>query len=259
MPMRTLLVLAHVSHRSARADLSVGFAEADVTPKLDAKKPVYIAGFGHNRKATKVHDPIMARAVVLSDGKQKIALVSRRCGRPLQRRRRDACASRSTGSPTSACRARTTTRGRTRSACGARARSVSGIDTDYMKDVEAGIVDGGQGRGQGPQAGDGEDRHRSPPRSCCTTAASRTSSTTSWWRSASRSADGKPVGVLVQWNCHPETMDSKNTELTADYVGYTVKRAEEEPGLPGGLLHRHRRRADDVARRAGQGRRRARN
>ena len=72
--MRTLLVLLFACI-VARADLSVGFAEADVTPKLDPAKPVYMAGFGHNRKATKVHDPIMARAVVLSDGKQKIALV----------------------------------------------------------------------------------------------------------------------------------------------------------------------------------------
>src|SRR5262249_42393332 len=75
-PMRTLLVLCLLAAFTRAADLSVGFAEADVTPKLDAKKPVFIAGFGHNRKATKVHDPIMARAVVLSDGKQKIALVS---------------------------------------------------------------------------------------------------------------------------------------------------------------------------------------
>src|SRR4029450_687746 len=33
-------------------------------------------GFRPNRKATKVHDPILARAVVLSDAKTKIALVS---------------------------------------------------------------------------------------------------------------------------------------------------------------------------------------
>src|SRR5262249_17282172 len=56
-------------------ELTVGFAEVDVTPELGAK-PVYLAGFGQNRKATKVHDPIMARAVVLSDGDAKIALVS---------------------------------------------------------------------------------------------------------------------------------------------------------------------------------------
>src|SRR5207237_10108496 len=44
--------------------------------------------------------------------------------------------------------------------------------------------------------------------------------------------DGKPVGVLVQWNCHPETMASKNTELTADYVGSTVAELKKSQGCP---------------------------
>src|SRR5205823_5475087 len=55
--------------------LLVGFGETDVTPVLD-KKPVYLAGFGKNRKATKVHDPLMARAVVLAHDQQKIAIVA---------------------------------------------------------------------------------------------------------------------------------------------------------------------------------------
>src|SRR6476661_8701822 len=73
--MRTLIVFLFAASLQA-ADLSVGFGEVDVTPKLDPDNPVYIAGFGHNRKAIKVHDPIMARAVVLADGKQKVALVA---------------------------------------------------------------------------------------------------------------------------------------------------------------------------------------
>src|SRR5881227_94138 len=55
--------------------LEVGFGEADITPKL-GDKPVYMAGFGQNRKATKIHDSLFARAVVLKDGKKKLALVS---------------------------------------------------------------------------------------------------------------------------------------------------------------------------------------
>src|SRR5262245_53692646 len=55
--------------------LMVGFAEADITPQL-GDKPVYMAGFRQNRKATKVHDPLMARAVVLKHGQQKVALVA---------------------------------------------------------------------------------------------------------------------------------------------------------------------------------------
>src|SRR5262249_47435849 len=55
--------------------LEVGFGEADITPKVGGKA-VYIAGFGNNRKAVGVHDPLLARAVVLKHGGQKIALVS---------------------------------------------------------------------------------------------------------------------------------------------------------------------------------------
>jgi hypothetical protein len=61
--------------RAEEKPLQVGFAEADITPKL-GDKPVFMAGFGQNRKATKVHDPLMARAVVLRHDKAKIALVS---------------------------------------------------------------------------------------------------------------------------------------------------------------------------------------
>jgi hypothetical protein len=55
---------------------------------------------------------------------------------------------------------------------------------------------------------------------------------------------GKPLGVLVQWNCHPETLDDTNTEVSADYVHYTVRHLAEAHGCPvayftgtvGGLL-----------------------
>src|SRR5208283_495769 len=39
-------------------------------------------------------------------------------------------------------------------------------------------------------------------------------------------------GIVVQWNCHPETLDSKNTQLSADFVGYTVKELNERHACP---------------------------
>ena len=59
----------------AAAELRAGFGETDVTPSL-AGKPVYLAGFGHNRKATRIHDPLMARALVLQHQDTKLAIVS---------------------------------------------------------------------------------------------------------------------------------------------------------------------------------------
>jgi len=50
-----------------------GAAKRDVTPSLD--RPVFIAGFGNNRTALGVHDPIWARCLVVSDGKTNVAFV----------------------------------------------------------------------------------------------------------------------------------------------------------------------------------------
>jgi hypothetical protein len=36
----------------------------------------------------------------------------------------------------------------------------------------------------------------------------------------------------VQWNCHPETLGSKNTEISADFVGFTVKHLQEKHKCP---------------------------
>src|SRR5258708_32769581 len=55
--------------------LLVGFGEINVTPD-PVKSTVYLAGFGKNRNATKIHDPLMARAVVFAHAKKKIASVS---------------------------------------------------------------------------------------------------------------------------------------------------------------------------------------
>src|SRR5262245_41694594 len=76
--LSALLVIASVGlypSLAAAGDLTVGFGETDVTPEL-GKTPVYLAGFGQNRQAKSVHDPIMVRAVVLGDGDQRVAMVS---------------------------------------------------------------------------------------------------------------------------------------------------------------------------------------
>ena len=44
-------------------------------------------------------------------------------------------------------------------------------------------------------------------------------------------ARNKTTGIVVQWNCHPETLSSKNTEISADYVGYTVNYLKKKHNL----------------------------
>jgi hypothetical protein len=60
----------------AAEPLLAAFAEADITPTLVKGQPVFLAGYGMNRRATGVHDPIMARTVVLAAGGERMAFVS---------------------------------------------------------------------------------------------------------------------------------------------------------------------------------------
>jgi hypothetical protein len=215
----------------ARADdLSAGFAETDVTPKLEPKTPVYIAGFSHNRKATKVHDPIMARAVVLSDGKQKIALV---CVDVvgLFNAVAESVRTQLDGFAYVCVSSTHNHEGPDTLGLWGSGPFTSGVNKAYMKDLEAGVVSAVKAADAACKpvtakigvAAAPELLHdgREPYVKHDDLVAIRFEGT-----------DGKPVGVLVQWNCHPETMDSKNTELTADYVATTVAELKKSQGCP---------------------------
>lgn len=52
--------------------LKLGYAQTDITPSLE--RPVYLAGFGQNRRATGVHDPLYARALALQQGDTTLVL-----------------------------------------------------------------------------------------------------------------------------------------------------------------------------------------
>ena len=69
------LTLALAATTACAGQLTVGFGAADITPAL-GKASVYVAGFGPNRPATAVHDPLHARAVVLGDGTTTVSVVS---------------------------------------------------------------------------------------------------------------------------------------------------------------------------------------
>jgi hypothetical protein len=45
-------------------------------------------------------------------------------------------------------------------------------------------------------------------------------------------ATDKPTGIVVQWNCHPETLDSKNTRISSDFVGAVVESLRTRYGCP---------------------------
>jgi hypothetical protein len=197
-----------------------GFAAADITPKL-GDKPVYMAGFGQNRVATKVHDPLMARAVVLKADKTKIALVSIDVvgfGYPNVLRIRKQLPNFTYVLVSSTHNHE----GPDTIGLWGKDLSHSGVDPEYIAHIESQII----------KAVKDADRIAKPVTAQIGTA-----------KAPELLHDGRepyikhdelvatkflekdtmnPVGIIAQWNCHPETLDSKNTELSADFVGYTV-------------------------------------
>jgi hypothetical protein len=208
--------------------LSVGFGEVNVSPTL-GEKPVFLAGFGQNRKATKIHDPIMARAVVLSDGKDKIALVAVDVVGlflpSVERVRKQL-----SGFKYVLVSSTHNHEGPDTLGLWGASPFQSGIDPEYLKLVEDGAAKAVKqadaalkpasakiGSAHGPELmRDG----RQPEVKHDDMVAIRFE------------VDGKPVGILVQWNCHPEILNDKNTEVSADHVGYTVKHLSEKHKCP---------------------------
>jgi hypothetical protein len=82
LPLRLLLgALALVATLAAAGEtaepaprLKAGAAAIKITPSLT--RPVYIAGYENNRVAESVHDDLWARALVLDDGKTRMAVVA---------------------------------------------------------------------------------------------------------------------------------------------------------------------------------------
>ena len=231
---RTILALALLTCAAAgRADdaLQAGFGEADITPTVGGDKPVYMAGFGHNRKATGVHDRLKARAVVLKSGPDE--------DRPGLRRSRRLLPAQRGARPRPAARLRLRPgfqHAQSRRAGFARPVGPtpfqSGVDPDYLQIVEKQIVQAVRdadaavqpvaariGSVKAPELLH-DDREPYVKHDELVALEFRTVK------------DDKPAGLVVQWNCHPETLGSKNTEISADFVGYTVSALQDAHHCP---------------------------
>lgn len=73
-------LVVNLSDRAARAEprpLRVGFTRAKINPDLsDPQRPVYLAGFGQNRRASSIHDDLWAIACVVDDGYARLGIVA---------------------------------------------------------------------------------------------------------------------------------------------------------------------------------------
>jgi hypothetical protein len=246
----------------ARADepLQAGYAEVDITPALGGRRPVYLAGYGMNRKATGVHDPIMARCVVLKSGGQQIALVSVdliglqlpqvqeiRAKLPQFRYVMVSSTHNHEGPDVIGI--------------WGRGPFHRGVDDEYLAlvvDRVAKAVEQAAGKliPVAARFGTAEDESlvndsRLPIVKDGVIRVVRLDKTAA----AAAGGDTSPAMLLVQWNCHPEALGSRNRQLTADFSASTVAALKKRygcdvlylTGTVGGLLAPPRGNVKDAA------------
>ncbi len=214
----------------AESQIEVGFGDADITPTVGAK-PVYMAGFGSNRKATGIHDRLHARTVVVGRKDKKIAIVSIDVIGffypnvvSVRQELRDFRYVLVTSTHSH--------EGPDTMGLWGPTPFQSGVDAEYMQRVEKQIVASVRMA----------DETRRPARAVLGTALApellhdgrlplvkHDELVALEFRELD---NDRPMGVVVQWNCHPETLDSKNTLISADFVGYAVNHLREKRGCP---------------------------
>lgn len=210
--------------------LLVGFGEADITPWI-GDRPVYLAGFGQNRKATGVLDPLYARAVVFKDGERKIALVSVDLvgfSHPnvLQVRQQLAGFTYVLVSSTH------NHEGPDTIGLWGPNPFTNGVDPDYLRLVERRIVDAvraAEATVRPVRARLGTEKAPELLHDSRLPIVKHDELVT---LSFTPVGANRLAGLIVQWNNHPETLDDKNTLVSADYVGATVEYLREKHGCP---------------------------
>lgn len=214
---------------AADAGLQMGFAAVDVTPDVNGPRPVWMAGQESNRRATKVNDPLYARALVLDDGNQQIALVSVDSigiQHPLVLHVRDRlpevdyCLVASTH----------THEGPDCIGIWGPTPTTSGVDPYYLEQLEDGIVKAVEkARSEltpvSAEYGQASDKKllrdfRLPVVLDPVLRVLRF-----------RDEDNKDRALLVQWNSHPVEPDG-NHAITRDWIGMTVDQLEKQYGCP---------------------------
>ncbi|MBN8628093.1 MAG: neutral/alkaline non-lysosomal ceramidase N-terminal domain-containing protein [Planctomycetes bacterium] len=226
-----LLATTLAANSTRGATLEVGFASADVTPELRDDCPVWVAGYGPGRRATGIHDPLMARALVMVDGTARVAIVgvdSIGLQLPTVRRIRERLADYAYVLVAS------THDHEAPDVVGIWGPTPfqSGVDDDYLNLIVERTV----------AAVREAEKNRKPATTRYGTASApkllRDSRLPHVVDDVLRvvafydEQSAKPVGLLVQWNCHPEELGSRNTLLTADFVYATVAELERRYGCP---------------------------
>jgi hypothetical protein len=223
------------------APLRAGFGRVKITPDLSQPdRPVWMAGFSQNRRATAIHDDLWAIAVVVDDGQRRLGLVAldaigffhddvievrRQLGRKLELSYTIVCSTHNHSTP---------------DLMGLWGRSPfrTGVDPVYRKkviDSAAAALSGAVSNLQ-PARLSIHEIPTNPGGLLTDTRKPEVYDPDIRVLQFIHPTNGSTLGTVVGWANHPETVWSKNTEITADFPGYLRDALENGVSHNGTLL-----------------------
>jgi hypothetical protein len=211
----------------AVADITAGAAKKSITPKAPGQ---YLAGLDANRRATGVHDDIYARCLAIGDGNTTIAVVCLDLIGLLPTQVEAICAKVPNIPASNIIIACTHVHSAPDTIGMWGLPGKSGTDPAYVKRLEsetAAAVKDALGRMKPARLR--LARVEAPPR---TSLNIRDRALIDRDISVLQAVDqdGKGIGTLVNWACHPETLWNDNTLVTADFTASLCRTVEKAGG-----------------------------
>ncbi len=204
-----------------------GAAAVEVTPPVGC----HLAGFGHNRRAETVHDPLWARALTLQAGRQTVVLVSVDC-LGLLAVDAEAIASRAglRVGQLVVCATHTHSGPDTLGLWGPDDQT-SGCEPAVVADLLDGAATAvAQALGALRPALLTFTRATAPPRCAVNLRDPDSVDPEIAVLHCGDAGTGRAIGTLVNWACHPEVLQHRSQAISSDFVDPLRRRLEETLG-----------------------------
>jgi hypothetical protein len=219
----------------AYGQVLAGAAKTLITPSLNGSR-VYLAGFGHNRIASAVHDPLYVRCASLKIAKTSVVL----CAADLiglfyedvqKIRRKFRAQSGSDALLIVACTH--VHEGPDTLGLWGPSPLESGVDAAYLESVEDRISETAVAAFRNMEPGRmrlARDEHPLLAELQSVDRPPYVKDPLLHILQLQRRSNGEAIATLVFWTDHPETLNRKNTEITADFPGWICRNLEQRYG-----------------------------
>ena len=211
--------------------MKIGYAQTVITPSLD--KPVYLAGFGQNRRAETVHDDLYARSLAIQTEEITLVLVALDLIGFFQQDMKDVVEALKVSDVNLhvVIASTHTHHGPDTMGLWGPDDKTCGVDSDYMSSIKKKIVDtiNASLSDLKPASAKWTSVHVSGLAKNARNPEILDDELTLLQFAAD---DGKPLVTLFDFPCHPEVLWEHNPNITADYVGYLRDEVEKQTGAP---------------------------